>query len=138
MTDSGGQSRAMAHPGADARVTTDLRTDVRAALVAPPAEGPAGDVTAVFCFSPDFRGFQGHFPGNPVLPGIVQILMAEVTAGRGNDPALKEVARCKFLRPVSPGERVSVTAAPAGEGQWICDLNTGGERCALMTLIFAV
>ena len=117
---------------------TDLRTDVRAALVSAPVEGPAGDVTAVFCFSPDFRGFQGHFPGNPVLPGIVQILMAEVAAGRGNDLRLAEVARCKFSRPVSPGERVSVAAAPAGEGEWTCHLTVGGERCALMTLIFAI
>ena len=117
---------------------TDLRTEVRAALVSPPAENPAGEVTASFCFPPDFTGFQGHFPGNPVLPGIVQILMAEVTAGRGNDPALKEVARCKFLRPVSPGENVSVTATPAGEEKWTCDLRAGEEFCARMTLIFAI
>ena len=116
---------------------TDLRTEVRAALVSPPAENPAGEVTAAFCFPPAFTGFQGHFPGNPVLPGIVQILMAEVTAGRGNDRVLAEVARCKFLRPVSPGERVNVTATPAGGEKWTCDLIVGEERCALMTLIFA-
>ena len=116
---------------------TDLRTEVRAALVSPPAENPAGEVTASFCFPPDFTGFQGHFPGNPVLPGIVQILMAEVTAGRGNDRLLAEVVRCKFLRPVSPGERVNVTATPAGGEKWTCDLTVGEERCALMTLIFA-
>ena len=137
MTGSEPQSQAMTNPGTSVDAKTDLRTDVRAALVSPPAENPAGEVTAAFCFSPEFRGFQGHFPGNPVLPGIVQILMAEVTAGRENSRVLAEVARCKFLRPVLPGERVHVTATPAGTEKWTCDLTVGEERCALMTLIFA-
>ena len=114
---------------------TDLRADVRASLSAPPEKGRDGGMTAVFCFSPTFRGFQGHFPDNPVLPGIVQILMAELTAGGAGCFALTEISRCKFLRPIRPEEAVTVTATPSDKaGKWSCDLRVGDEWCARMVL----
>lgn len=63
--------------------------------------------------------FQGHFPGEPVMPGVIQIeTMAQagaVLAGlryetecAGKRPAFMGVDGCRFRRPVRPGDRLEV------------------------------
>ena len=58
--------------------------------------------------------FQGHFPGNPVMPGVLIVeAMAQVAGdrtprhrSRGTEKKLlylSAVDRCKFRRPVVPG-----------------------------------
>jgi 3-hydroxymyristoyl/3-hydroxydecanoyl-(acyl carrier protein) dehydratase len=55
---------------------------------------------------------QGHFPGNPILPGAV--LLSEVVQALGEALDLRlgtcEVVMAKFLAPVRPGDRVAVDA----------------------------
>ena len=50
--------------------------------------------------------FKGHFPGNPVTPGVVQIQMVkEILANHyQKDLKLKTMSRCKLLRILNPGE----------------------------------
>ena len=38
-------------------------------------------VVQSFCFPPEFIAFQGHFPGNPLLPAFAQVQMAHVMLG---------------------------------------------------------
>ena len=59
--------------------------------------------------------FAGHFPGRPILPGVLLIEAVAQTAGvmlGGAGPAeralLAAVNRFKFLRPVTPGERLRI------------------------------
>jgi beta-hydroxyacyl-ACP dehydratase FabZ len=64
--------------------------------------------------------FQGHFPGNPVMPGVLIIeAMAQVAAIGllGVVPEhekkllyLSGVDRCKFRRPVLPGDQLRIEA----------------------------
>jgi len=63
-----------------------------------------------FRFADDFPGFDGHFPGYPVLPAIVQVLAAQsVVEGMLKRPlVMKGLERAKFLRPVLPGETLEV------------------------------
>ncbi|HKA37462.1 MAG TPA: 3-hydroxyacyl-ACP dehydratase FabZ [Thermoanaerobaculia bacterium] len=64
--------------------------------------------------------FQGHFPGNPVMPGVLILeAMAQVAAigllGVVPDHEkkllyLSSVDRCKFRRPVVPGDQLRIEA----------------------------
>ena len=59
--------------------------------------------------------YQGHFPGTPVMPGVLQIeAMAQVGAvlllsqeqNKGKIPFFMSVKNCKFRKPVVPGDRL--------------------------------
>ena len=71
-------------------------------------EGHRLSITAIFCFPPSFPGFDGHFPGVPVLPGIIQLAairhLAEVALQRPLFPAGYE--RTKFRGMISPDEQI--------------------------------
>ena len=64
--------------------------------------------------------FQGHFPGNPVMPGVLVLeAMAQVSGiallGVVADKEkkllyLSGVDRCKFRRPVVPGDQLRIEA----------------------------
>jgi 3-hydroxyacyl-[acyl-carrier-protein] dehydratase len=65
--------------------------------------------------------FTGHFPGNPVMPGVLQIeAMAQASAlhaalrfGRLDQPIavyLATIDRAKFRRPVVPGDQLSLVS----------------------------
>ncbi len=66
-----------------------------------------GSYRAALVFGGGFTGFKGHFPGNPVLPGVCQILVFSVLAERAAGRKLKlgGIPRAKFLSVIEPGER---------------------------------
>ncbi len=70
------------------------------------AEGAV--LSAHFCFAPEFSGFKGHFPGNPVLPGVckIQAVLCMLEAGTQKVPKLKEIVSAKFFTPVTCNEEL--------------------------------
>ena len=61
---------------------------------------------------PDHTGFRGHFPGNPILPGVIQLI--ELTAQRARETwpslgAIKGLRNVKFKRPITPDDRLRVS-----------------------------
>ena len=77
-------------------------------------------ITAEKLFSPEEFFFRGHFPGNPIVPGVI-VTEAMAQAGgvlfnysfgeelkeEGFDNAyLMGLDRCRFRAPVVPGDRV--------------------------------
>ena len=77
------------------------------------AEGVAAEV----CVPADSGWFDGHFPGNPVLPGIAQLSMVLVLieAAFGQALIVREVSRVRFKQMILPGERLAVWADPQSE-----------------------
>jgi len=78
-------------------------------------ETVGSEVTAHYRTKEDHAIFAGHFPGNPVLPGVVQVEMMAQASAFGlirtvEDPAksnmevaLISVAEAKFRKPIGPG-----------------------------------
>ena len=71
-----------------------------------------------FTIAMDHPSLPGHFPGNPIVPGVV-ILDEVVSALRARLPALRVAgfAQVKFLAPLSPNARASVTLEQTTETQ---------------------
>ena len=69
-----------------------------------------GQVTASFIFSPDFIGFQGHFPERPVLPGVcmIQAVVVMLQVREKTKIRLKEIVLAKFFSSVSCGEKLVI------------------------------
>lgn len=63
--------------------------------------------------------FQGHFPGNPVMPGVLQleamaqaagVLMLRRASSEGRTSLFMSADRVKFRKPVRPGDRITIVA----------------------------
>jgi UDP-3-O-[3-hydroxymyristoyl] N-acetylglucosamine deacetylase/3-hydroxyacyl-[acyl-carrier-protein] dehydratase len=63
--------------------------------------------------------FQGHFPGNPVMPGVLQleamaqaggILMLRRGSSEGRTSLLMSLDKVKFRKPVRPGDQLIINA----------------------------
>jgi 3-hydroxyacyl-[acyl-carrier-protein] dehydratase len=61
--------------------------------------------------------FQGHFPGNPLMPGVLMIEALAQLGGtiiladseyRGRTPFLTGIDKVRFRRPVVPGDRLDM------------------------------
>ena len=93
-------------------------------------------------FGPGFIGFSGHFPGNPILPAIVQIRAAVSLAEEegGKTLRLAAVRSAKFLAPIRPDEDVWIRVRRRVEsGMDICDatLSVAGKTVAAFQLELA-
>ena len=82
-----------------------------------------GMVTASFYAKPELEIFKGHFPGKPVLPGVIQLeMMAQASSfvmaffiedpfGESTlDVALTSINDAKFRKPVLPGMQLDIRA----------------------------
>lgn len=63
--------------------------------------------------------FRGHFPGRPLVPGVILTEAAAQTAGiaaggAGKNYHLAAIRQMKFLRPVPPDSLVEFTAVKTG------------------------
>ncbi|MBI9089299.1 MAG: hypothetical protein JEZ12_08785 [Desulfobacterium sp.] len=69
-----------------------------------------GRIEAVFRFDPCLALFAGHFPGAPMLPGVVQIEMVRSLVERAENRPLEinHIKKTKFLKPIVPGDQITV------------------------------
>lgn len=86
--------------------------------------------------SSDHPAFVGHFPGAPILPGVV-LLDTVVRLAPGAAAGVSEIATAKFFSPVTPGEQLVISYADtAGTGlRW--SIACGARRVASGMLVLA-
>jgi 3-hydroxyacyl-[acyl-carrier-protein] dehydratase len=79
-------------------------------------------IEALADVSADSPWFSGHFPGEPILPGIALVYMAEQAIvqdalAKGEQVLLQALKRVRFTGPVRPGETLSlyISGEEAGE-----------------------
>jgi len=96
--------------------------------------------TKQFSFSEAFIGFDGHFPGNPILPAMVQLMLGEIVAAEaaGKSFVTSDAARAKFVRQVVPGELITVSGTLSekdGATKANITLTVDGETASTYVLI---
>ncbi|OGV41896.1 MAG: hypothetical protein A2X46_17740 [Lentisphaerae bacterium GWF2_57_35] len=69
-----------------------------------------GSPSADFVFPGAFTGFSGHFPGQPVLPGVcfIEAAVALLEAWHGREATVRQVSNAKFSRMVLPDQPVAL------------------------------
>lgn len=95
--------------------------------------------------------FQGHYPGNPIFPGVLIVeAMAQTGAVGlmsqpsyvGKVPLFAGIDECKFRRPVLPGDQlrleVEIVAVKRGLGIGAGKAYVGDELKAEATIKFAL
>lgn len=80
---------------------------------------PGERITATFFISPDREIFKGHFPSEPVLPGVysvecmaqtADILLLSAQRYAGKIPLFLGINNVRFLRKIMPGDTIEIRA----------------------------
>ncbi len=116
-----------------------MRAAIKTAALAPAQVSEmAGDQS--FCFDQNFIGFGGHFPGYPILPAVLQVLLAQLLAEEviGMPLSAHSLTRAKFTQELHPGDQIDVHLNCREEdGSFRCttELQVGDQRAASFTLV---
>ena len=80
-----------------------------------------GTITAKYHVDPELPFFKGHFPGYPIMPGVLLvetiaqvggILVAHMLEKKGaTHPLLTDILRARFKKPVYPGDNLTIKAS---------------------------
>jgi len=93
-----------------------------------------------FCGSTDF--FRGHFPGNPIMPGVLIVeamaqsarLLLNFRSGKNQEGFLIGIENARFNSIVRPGQRISIITRLIEEMETASMLKSScsqnGNRCA--------
>lgn len=90
---------------------SSLKTEIARCMVG--LETAEQSLVSRFLFPEGFLGFQGHFPGKSILPGIcyIQCAVATVERARQRPVKLKEVTLAKYFAPVGSCEEITCTCS---------------------------
>ena len=85
---------------------------------------PGEQISATFYVDPSREIFKGHFPGEPVLPGVysvecmaqaADILLLSTERYAGKIPLFLGIDHVRFLRKILPGDTIEIRAKMASE-----------------------
>ncbi|HEV2269155.1 MAG TPA: hypothetical protein VGR92_06840 [Steroidobacteraceae bacterium] len=80
----------------------------------------------------DHPAFDGHFPGAPVLPGVVLLdeAIRAIELATGGEPRCWRVSSVKFLRTVPPGEALALEQERLASGTVRFTIQSAGQAVA--------
>lgn len=91
---------------------------------------------------------QGHFPGNPIVPGVIQCEMIAQTAvllipdSKGSTPMYTGLNNVKFKNPLLPGDTAVMTVTLTARKGIFCfakgKLEANGKLCTSAEFSFAI
>jgi 3-hydroxymyristoyl/3-hydroxydecanoyl-(acyl carrier protein) dehydratase len=86
----------------------------------------------------DHPAFAGHFPGNPIVPGVVLLDEAvfAIGAATGAADAPFTLTQVKFRQVLRPGEPLTLRFEAAGERRFRFEFESRGRGVASGTLVF--
>lgn len=97
-----------------------------------------GAIRAEFTLPSDFPPLNGHFPGQPILPGIAQISLVTGILNKAFSKSftLATVKRIKFLSPAEPGMKLAVSIQ-FDHGNANAEITADDKRISSMKLIYS-
>jgi 3-hydroxymyristoyl/3-hydroxydecanoyl-(acyl carrier protein) dehydratase len=109
-----------------------MRSSITAARISGPTQEPDGTACIEFRFVATDPVFVGHFPNQPLVPGVFQLEMARLGAEWliGEQLGVREISKAKFLRPIIPAELVRMNLRLSESDGNIClraTFSVGGQ-----------
>jgi len=83
--------------------------------------------------------FSGHFPGDPILPGIAQLnMIVDLIAKSGEENfCITGLSRVKFRKVVRPGELLDISVTRGNKkNQYIFKITSGSEDVCSGLMLF--
>lgn len=114
---------------------------------------PGKSIAATFFVSPDMAIFEGHFPGDPILPGVytvesaaqaTSILFLSLDRYSGKLPLFCGIDNVRFLRKVKPGDTITLKGTFISENaekaivKSHVEVFVGDEKAALVDVTLAI
>ena len=82
----------------------------------------------------DLPYFQGHFPNEPVMPGVAILDASEelICESQKKRIRVQKIELAKFVKPIRPGQNIQIILHRAQENQWVIDWKEPGQHGALL------
>jgi 3-hydroxymyristoyl/3-hydroxydecanoyl-(acyl carrier protein) dehydratase len=90
----------------------------------------------------DSPWFPGHFPGDPILPGIAQLgivhdLLLQHPGLTGNKGSLARMKKIRFRRIIRPGEKMHIIISHASKNEFSFKISVADEQAASGILVIS-
>ena len=95
------------------------------------------DSKSTLVFAADHPAFAGHFPGAPIVPGVLLLDAAMHALAVQSGQTVTDIASAKFLQPVMPGEVLSLECRLSDTGRAGFDISNAAQRVATGQLTLA-
>jgi len=93
--------------------------------------------TTRWTVAPDHPVFAGHFPGTPIVPGVMLLdaVLDAIAAATGIALDTCEIGSVKFLSPAGPGEELVMQHSVSAGGAIRFDVVAGTRKIASGSIV---